>query len=144
MWCAVTPTVHCSAAVVFFQSASLRPSRRIVASATLASNCRANASPLAPMVFLLGGPLPTETNGALGDRHSGPAFRAGIRTARHVISLSARSSNSWGIQSGGRLGAVDMRIGGFASGRWLVGDLLALAVDVARAHARGAANRHAE
>src|SRR2546428_4029661 len=50
MWCAVTPTVHFSAPVVFFQSASLSLSRRAVASSTLASNCLANASPLAPMV----------------------------------------------------------------------------------------------
>src|SRR3990172_6376321 len=50
MWCAVTPTVHFSAAVVFFQSASLSFSRTAVASFTLASNCLASASPLAPMV----------------------------------------------------------------------------------------------
>src|SRR5712692_8413458 len=53
MWCAVTATVHFSAAVVFFQSASLSFSRRAVASSTLTSNCLANASPLAPMVSSL-------------------------------------------------------------------------------------------
>src|SRR5712691_158256 len=53
MWCAVTATVHFSAAVVFFQSASLIFSRRAVASCTLASNCLAYASPLAPMVSSL-------------------------------------------------------------------------------------------
>src|SRR5712692_5040075 len=53
MWCAVTATVHFSAAVVFFHSASLSFSRRAVASSTLASNCLANASPLAPMVSSL-------------------------------------------------------------------------------------------
>src|SRR5712692_871559 len=53
MWCAVTATVHFSAAVVFSQSASLSFSRRPVASSTLASNCLANASPLAPMVSSL-------------------------------------------------------------------------------------------
>src|SRR6266536_2964284 len=50
MWCAATPTVHPSAAVVFFQSASVSFSRRAVASCTLASSCLAYASPLAPMV----------------------------------------------------------------------------------------------
>src|SRR6266403_4226694 len=50
MWWAATATVHFSAAVVFFQSASLSLSKRAVASSTLASNCLANASPLAPMV----------------------------------------------------------------------------------------------
>src|SRR5258705_13115959 len=54
MWCAVTATVHFSAAVVFFQSASVNFSRRIVASSTFASNCSANASPLAPMNVLPG------------------------------------------------------------------------------------------
>jgi len=49
MWCAVTATVHFSAAVVFFQSASVNFPRRVVASSTFASNCVANASPLAPM-----------------------------------------------------------------------------------------------
>src|SRR5882724_339726 len=52
MWCAVTPTVHFSAAVVSFQSASLSLSRMAVASSTLVSNCLAYASPLAPMVSL--------------------------------------------------------------------------------------------
>src|SRR5712692_5149033 len=49
-WCAVTPTVHFSAAVVFFQSASLSFSSTAVASCTLASYCLANASAFAPMV----------------------------------------------------------------------------------------------
>src|SRR5947208_363338 len=53
MWCAATATVHFSAAVVFFQSASLSFSKRAVTSSTLASNCLANASPLAPMVTSL-------------------------------------------------------------------------------------------
>src|SRR2546425_3272326 len=53
MWCAATATVHFSAAVVFFQSPSLSFSKRAVASSTLASNCLANASPLAPMVSSL-------------------------------------------------------------------------------------------
>src|SRR5260370_30808807 len=53
MWCAVAATDHFSAAVVFFQSASLSFSKRAVASSTLASNCLANASPLAPMVSSL-------------------------------------------------------------------------------------------
>ena len=44
MWCAVTATVHFSAAVAFFQSASVNFSRRVVASSTFASNCFANAS----------------------------------------------------------------------------------------------------
>src|SRR5262245_32802957 len=53
MWCAATATVHFSAPVVFFQSASFRFSRRAVASATLASNCLASASALAPIISSL-------------------------------------------------------------------------------------------
>src|SRR4030095_3665536 len=48
-WCATTPTVHFSEAVVFFQSASVRPSSTPVASCTFASNCFASASALAAM-----------------------------------------------------------------------------------------------
>src|SRR5215472_1188177 len=53
MWCAVTATVHFSAAVVFLQSAAVSDSRRAVAASTLASNSRASDSPLAPIVLLL-------------------------------------------------------------------------------------------
>src|SRR5262245_1752819 len=49
MWCATTPTVHFSDAVVFFQSASLRRSSTPVASCTFVSNCFASASALAAM-----------------------------------------------------------------------------------------------
>src|SRR5215471_17275790 len=49
MWCATTPTVHFSDAVVFFQSASLRRSSTPVASCAFASNCFASASVFAAM-----------------------------------------------------------------------------------------------
>src|SRR5215813_9339808 len=51
MWCAVTATVHFSAAVVFVQSAAVSDSRRAVAASTLASNSLASESPLAPIVL---------------------------------------------------------------------------------------------
>src|SRR5438093_2390292 len=53
MWCATTPTGHFSAAVVFFQSASLSRSITAVASWAFVSNCFAKASALAPMVSSL-------------------------------------------------------------------------------------------
>src|SRR4030095_316579 len=53
MWCVCTPIVHVSAAVVFFQSASVSSSRRAVASAAFASTCLANASPPASMMSSL-------------------------------------------------------------------------------------------
>src|SRR5215813_3758238 len=70
MWCAVAATVHFSAAVVFFQSASLSFSRRRVASVTLVSNWLASASPLAPMVSSLRCPSLYKTNDAPRDRHA--------------------------------------------------------------------------
>src|SRR5438552_16886357 len=53
MWCAVTPTGHFSAAVTFFQSASLSFSIAAVVSCTFDSYCVANPSTLAPMIFSL-------------------------------------------------------------------------------------------
>src|SRR6266849_4077680 len=52
-WCAVTPTGHFSAAVTFFQSASLSFSIAAVVSCTFVSYCLANPSTLAPMIFSL-------------------------------------------------------------------------------------------
>src|SRR5262245_6824091 len=51
-WCAVTPTVHFSAAVTFFQSASSSFSSVVTASRALLSNCLANASVFAPIAVL--------------------------------------------------------------------------------------------
>src|SRR6058998_2751668 len=51
-WCAVTPTVHLSAAVTFFQSASPSFSSVATASRAFPSNCLASASVFAPMDVL--------------------------------------------------------------------------------------------
>src|SRR6185436_17845722 len=52
-WCAVTPTVHFSASVIFFQSASLSFSSTDAASWAFASNCFASTSLFAPIGILL-------------------------------------------------------------------------------------------
>src|SRR3989454_788860 len=51
-WCAVTPTVHLSAAVTLFQSASPSFSSVATASRAFPSNCLASASVFAPMDVL--------------------------------------------------------------------------------------------
>src|SRR5207249_7862475 len=51
-WCAVTPTVHLSAAVTLFQSASPSFSSVATASRAFSSNCLASASVFAPMDVL--------------------------------------------------------------------------------------------
>src|SRR5215813_14847380 len=111
MWCAATATVHFSAAVVFFQSASLRFWRRAVASATLASNCLASASPLAPMISPLGLCLygvderhprsiaqattrrfPLDAEGELGDADVGHSWPCGRGYGRAAFGPPRRSA----------------------------------------------------
>src|SRR6266404_539832 len=97
MWCAVAATVHLSAAVVFFQSASLSFSRRVVASSTLTSNCVANVSPLAPMVSsLVCSSLYRRTMrlgiDMLGDTPCSPRAKAGgelLVRSRHALAVPA-------------------------------------------------------